>query len=91
MIYNLEYTCRFKKDYKLLIKRGYDELLIQNVISIIANGAHLPIKFRSHKLSGEYKDCWECHIQPDWLFIWQINMRTNTLILIRTGSHSDLF
>ena len=67
MKYNLEYTSRFKKDYKLLIKRGYVELLIKDVISLLANGIPLPAKHRIHKLSGDYKDCWECHIQPDWL------------------------
>jgi len=91
MKYNLEYTIRFKKDYKLLIKRGYKESLIQKVIGLIANDIPLPTKYRPHKLIGNYKDCWECHIHPDWLLIWQIIESTNTLLLIRTGTHSDLF
>lgn len=91
MKYNLEYTGRFKKDYKLLIKRGYKQVLIQEVISLIANGNSIPAKYRPHKLGGDYKDCWECHILPDWLLIWQIVEKTNTLILIRTGTHADLF
>lgn len=90
-MYNIEYTGSFKRDYRLALKRGYKEPLIQAVISSIANGTALPVKYKPHKLTGEYKDCWECHIQPDWLLIWQINVSTNTLILIRTGTHSDLF
>ena len=90
-MFNIEYTGRFKRDYKLAIKRGYREILIQDVITLIAKGAALPTKYKPHKLTGNYRDCWECHIQPDWLLIWQINFKTNSLILIRTGTHSDLF
>jgi mRNA interferase YafQ len=90
-MYNIEYTGSFKRDYKLALKRGYKEPLIQNIIILLADGTQLPAKNRLHKLTGDYKDCWECHIQPDWLLIWQININTNTLILIRTGTHSDLF
>ncbi len=90
-MYNIEYTGRFKKDYKLAVKRGRKETQIQYVISLIANGTQLSSTYKPHKLTGEYKDCWECHIQPDWLLIWRINVNSNTLILIRTGTHSDLF
>ena len=90
-MYNIEYTGRFKRDYKLAVKRGYKEALIRNIISLIAEGTAIPAKYSPHKLTGDYKDCWECHIQPDWLLVWQINEKTNTLILIRTGTHSDLF
>ena len=90
-MYQLEYTNKFKKDYKQALKRGYNESLINKVITLIATKTPLPAKYKAHKLSGEYKDCWECHIQPDWLLIWQVNETTNTLILITTGTHSDLF
>jgi mRNA interferase YafQ len=90
-MYNIEYTGSFKRDFKLALKRGYREQLIQNIIILLADGTPLLAKNKPHKLTGEYKDCWECHIQPDWLLIWQININTNTLILIRTGTHSDLF
>ena len=90
-MYNIEYTRSFKRDYKLSLKRGYREQLIQNIIILLVNGIALPAKNKPHKITGDYKDCWECHIQPDWLLIWQININTNKLILIRTGTHSDLF
>ena len=90
-MYSIEYTGSFKRDYKLALKRGYKEQLIQNIIILLADKTPLPAKNKPHKLTGDYKDCWECHIQSDWLLIWQININTNTLILIRTGTHSDLF
>ena len=90
-MYNLEYTTKFKREYKLALKRGYKEALIQHVIGIIANKKPLAAKHKAHKLTGDYTDCWECHIQPDWLLIWRINEQTNSLILISTGTHSDLF
>ncbi len=90
-MYNIEYTGSFKRDYKLVLKRGYKETLIQHIINLLVNRTPLPSKNKQHKLTGDYKDCWECHIQPDWLLIWQIDVSRNTLILIRTGTHSDLF
>lgn len=90
-MYNIEYTGSFKRDYKLALKRGYRKQLIQNIIILLVNGTSLPQKNKPHKLSGVYKDCWECHIQPDWLLMRQININTDTLILIRTGTYSDLF
>lgn len=90
-MYNIEYTGSFKLDYKIALKRRYKEPPIQAVITLLVNGTTLSAKYKLHKLTGEYKGCWECHIKPDWLLIWQINSDTNTLTLIRTGTHSDLF
>jgi mRNA interferase YafQ len=90
-MYSVTYTNKFQKDYHLATKRGYKISLIQNIISLIANKKSLPAKCNAHKLSGNYNDCWECHIQLDWLLIWQINEETNTLTFTRTGTHSDLF
>jgi len=75
-MYRLEYTNKFKREYKLVLKRGYKEVLIQNVIASIANKIPLTEKYKAHKLAGKHNDCWECHIQPDWLLIWQIHEET---------------
>ena len=90
-MYQLEYTTKFKREYKLAIKRGYNKELIQSVITTIANKKTLPAKHKAHKLGGNYNDCWECHIQPDWLLIWRIDEASNILVLVSTGTHSDLF
>lgn len=49
----------------------------------------LPVKYRAHKLTWEYKWYWECHIEPDWLLIYEI--LDDEIVLRRTGTHSDLF
>ena len=85
------YETSFKKDFKRIVKRGYDIRLLENVIKLLANEQTLPAKYRDHSLIGEYADCRECHITPDWLLIYQINDDELILYLTRTGSHSDLF
>jgi mRNA interferase YafQ len=82
-------TNRFKKDYKRVVKRGRDAGNLFEVVERLAKGEKLEAKFRDHSLGGEYEDCRECHIEPDWLLIYR--MTEKELILIRTGSHSDLF
>ena len=61
------------------------------MIDVLANEEALPEKYRDHRLVGEYSDCRECHITPDWLLIYKISNRELVLYLTRTGSHSDLF
>lgn len=33
----------------------------------------LPVGYKPHKLFGDRKGQWECHIQPDWLMVWEQN------------------
>ena len=87
----IKYQSAFKKDYKRIVKRGYDIRLLEEVISILANQEPLPEKFRDHSLLGKYTGCRECHITPDWLLIYEIDGDELILYLTRTGSHSDLF
>lgn len=72
-------------------KRGLDIECLKNVINILQETGSLPSKYKPHKLKGNYSGCWECHIQPDWLLIWQQNDTELRLILIDTGTHSDVF
>ena len=87
----IKYESTFKKDFKRVLKRGYDIRLLEEVIDVLANEEALPEKYRDHRLVGEYSDCRECHITPDWLLIYKISNRELVLYLTRTGSHSDLF
>lgn len=83
------YQNHFKKDLKLAKKRRKNINLLKTIITKIVKEEHLLPKNREHKLTGKYKDLWECHIEPDWLLIYKV---TNTeAIFVRTGSHSDLF
>ena len=80
---------RFKKDYKKLKSSGKDSNKLRVVIELLVQGNDLPPKNRDHFLIGKYKDFRECHIEPDWLMIYKLT--PTELILVRTGSHSELF
>lgn len=89
----IEYQGQFKKDFKSAVKRGCDIAEFQKVVSMLANRQPLPVKYKDHALtvSREYKDVREWHIKPDWLLIYRICDDELVLMLIRTGTHSDLF
>ena len=91
MSYSVKITRRFKKQYKLCLKRGLDETAFVKVFTWLTESGTLPSAYHPHKLSGNYAGAWECHIQPDWLLIWEQNDDELTLLLIATGSHADLF
>jgi mRNA interferase YafQ len=80
---------QFKKDYKRCIKRRYEIVKLRTVIELLTNDKKLDARYRDHSLLGEYRDCRESHIEPDWLLIYKLT--ENELILIRTGTHTDLF
>jgi len=82
-------SSRFKKEYKLAIRRGKNEQKLQAIIDMLATDQPLPARCKPHKLSGEYQGMWECHIEPDWLLIYEIT--EDEIQLFRLGTHSDLF
>ena len=87
----IRYETSFKKDYKRIVKRGYDTRLFETVVELLVNEQLLPEKYRDHSLSGDYSGFRECHITPDWLLIYRIDNQELILQLTRTGTHSDLF
>ena len=91
MKYTIEISSKFKKDYKLAKKRGYNMALLQEVVDLLASGETLPDKYRDHSLTGDYNGYRECHVLPDWLLIYRIEDDLLILGLTRTGTHSDLF
>jgi len=83
------YTKQFKKDMKRLQKASQNFTELRQLIVQLANDTALAAKYRDHRLLGTYQGCRECHIKPDWLLIYE---STETeLILVRTGSHAELF
>lgn len=88
-----EFSGRFKRDYKLAVKRGCDPKKLEEVIRLLCAEKTLPETYRDHVLtnSRNYKDMRECHIEPDWLLVYQVVRDRLLLKLIRTGTHSDLF
>ncbi|MDX2001745.1 MAG: type II toxin-antitoxin system YafQ family toxin [Chitinophagales bacterium] len=90
-MYQLSTTTQFKKDYKLCQKRGLKLNLLHTAISKLEKTGSLPASYKPHKLTGDYKGFWECHIKPDWLMIWLQDDNSKEITLTRTGTHADLF
>ncbi|MCD9854144.1 type II toxin-antitoxin system YafQ family toxin [Epilithonimonas sp. JDS] len=90
-MYQVIASNKFKKDFKKSLKRGLNEELLKEVVSLLAAEGILPPKYKAHKLSGNYEGYWECHIQSDWLLVWDQEEEIRLITLIRTGTHSDLF
>jgi mRNA interferase YafQ len=90
-MFQLVFTNRFKRDVKILQKRGFNMELLKNAINNLEKSGEMPMECRPHKLSGDYSDFWEAHIKFDWLIIWRIYTDENEVWLARTGTHSDLF
>ena len=90
-MYQITTTRRFEKAVLLCKKRGLDLKSLKEAISILAKDGKLPAKYKPHKLSGSYTGCWECHIKPDWLMVWEQNDTELVLLFLNTGTHSDIF
>ena len=91
MKYEIRFTGQFKKDLKRAKKQGKDTDELFAVIDKLSKGEVLEEKYRDHGLSGNYKGCRECHIESDWLLIYEIDNGILVLMLYRVGSHSELF
>ena len=85
------YSTQFRKDYKLCQKRGYSLPKLLLVMSDLENGIPLSPLLKEHLLQGNYSGCLECHIEPDWLLIYQIDDEIMEVYFVRTGTHSDLY
>ncbi|MBQ1759221.1 MAG: type II toxin-antitoxin system YafQ family toxin [Prevotella sp.] len=90
-MYEIEYTGLFKRKVKLLKKRGYDLSLLESVIAELKETGTLQEKYQPHKLAGNHAGFWECHIKPDWLLVWAKEENRLVLVMIDTGTHSDIF
>jgi mRNA interferase YafQ len=82
-------TNRFKKDYKLMEKRHKDMSKIDTAMVILINGGMLPPEYKEHPLSGNWIGFYDCHIEPDWIMIY--NYDDTSVTFSFTGTHSDLF
>lgn len=90
-MYHVEYTNRFKKDLKRCVKRGLDIRKIYEAVKLLEEYGELPVQYSPHKLSGNMANQWECHIQPDWLMLWEQHEGEMVLLFLQTGTHADLF
>lgn len=90
----IERTGAFKRQYKLMLKRGKDEAKMRAVIALLADDKPLPDACRDHALTGNLAGFRDCHIEPDWLLLYakkKDDAGVEILALEATGTHSDLF
>ncbi|GAA6866683.1 type II toxin-antitoxin system mRNA interferase toxin, HP0892 family [Helicobacter pylori] len=85
----VETSKKFDKDLKILVKNGFDLKLLYKVVENLAKEQPLDPKYKDHPLKGTLKDFRECHIKADILLVYLV--RDDELILVRLGSHSELF
>ena len=85
---NVFYTGEFRRDFKLAIKRGLDMSQIQKVMKDIEEEIPLDPKYKEHSLSGNYYGNMECHIQPDWLLVYELS--DERVIFVRTSKIGNL-
>jgi mRNA interferase YafQ len=85
------HSTAFRKDLRLANKRGKDLGKLRRVIEQLARGEPLPQGLRDHPLEGDWVGHRECHLEPDWLLIHQVDEAAGLIRLERTGTHSDLF
>lgn len=90
-MYKISYTNHMKKDIKLMKKRGKNLQKLSNVLTMLSTGKPLPFQFKDHQLSGKFCNLRECHIEPDWLLLYQISNDMLIPSATATGSHSDIF
>lgn len=91
MKYTIHRTAQFKKEYKQAVRRGYDTDKLRAIVTDLADGFPLPHRCKDHELKGKFAGQRECHIEPDWLLVYQIIDNDLILRLMRTGTHSDIF
>ncbi|MGB0843622.1 MAG: type II toxin-antitoxin system YafQ family toxin [Alphaproteobacteria bacterium] len=80
---------QFRKDFKAAIKRGKDPRKLFDILDLLARQQPLPPRCKLHQLTGNWKNIFDCHIEPDWLLLFTIE--NDIITLVRTGTHSDLF
>lgn len=89
-MYKLVFTSRMKRDVKLMKKRGKDLNKLQTVLEILMSGSEMPDKYKDHQLKGVMKDFRECHIEPDWLLLYQKD-NTELILLLLQQTHMRIY
>ncbi len=90
-MYTIKFTGEFKRQMKVCERRGYDMELLRGAIRILSTEGKLPEKYLPHQLHGDRKGKWEGHIQPNWLLVLKQHDQELLLVMLNTGTHSDLF
>ena len=88
---HIKFTNKMKRDAKRMRKRGKDMNKLTATLNLLSSQKPMPDRYFDHQLTGNLKDFRECHIEPDWLLVYQIFEDTLILTASGTGTHSDLF
>lgn len=89
-MWEIVYSTRFKKDLKRYQGQPSRISALKTVLLQLRDNGTVDAAYKPHMLTGEYKDCTECHVQNDFLLIW-IDEARHQIKLVRLGSHSELF
>ncbi|MBQ5317021.1 MAG: type II toxin-antitoxin system YafQ family toxin [Oscillospiraceae bacterium] len=90
-MYKIKFTSEMKRNTKLMRKRGKDMSKLVKVLDMLASGEPLPPNYKDHPLAGTWNDFRECHIESDWLLVYQYHDDLLILTATATGTHADLF
>ncbi len=91
-MYKIVFTRQFKRGVKRCAKRGFNLSKLSNVVDQLGDSGCLSETYRPHKLSGYPRNnTWECHIESDWLLVWEQDNNQMILLMLDTGTHSDIF
>lgn len=82
-------TSQFESDFRRMVRSGRDAKLLWAVVELLVSKERVPAEYRDHELEGEWAGVRDIHLEADWLLLYQISLQE--LILIRTGTHQDLF
>jgi mRNA interferase YafQ len=82
-------TTAFEKDVWRVLKQGKDLDKLEEVVETLQDAGALPVRCRAHPLRGEWMGHWDCHVAPDWILLYR--MTATALVLVRKGSHAELF
>ena len=90
--YKIKYSKEFKKSLKKIIKQGKNIDKLLTVVDMLSNKQQLELKYRDHALYNDkrFKGCRDCHIEPDWVLIYKYLEDEIVLLLVNTGSHSEV-
>lgn len=90
--YKIKYSKEFKKSIKKITKQGKDIDKLLNVVDMLSSKQQLDLKYKDHALYNDkrFKGCRDCHIEPNWILIYKYLEDEIILLLVNTGSHSDV-
>ena len=86
-----ELSNKFKRDYNLLFRRGYDITKLDAVVLILLQQSPLEPRHRDHPLIGKWNGYRSCHIADDWVLVYKVDIGMLKLMLSRTGTHVDVY